>query len=350
MTIHLDGKKVLIIKLRYIGDTLSLLPVIENLRKKARNTTVDIMVNKGTEEVMAPHPGIRRLWVYDRRRAKRNAVSSLRYHGTLIRQLRSEKYDAVIDFTHGDRAAFIAFMTGAPHRITYQNASTLSHLLMNHIIRSDPLKHHIVDQQLLSLRLFGLDDLDRTLRLHIPQSFLGRAAELIAGAGIPEETLKVVVHPGSRGRLRQWRPERFAEVARRLVQSTPATIMLIGGPEEGALVEEVERNMGFPASLKSCGLSLLEMAALLSRCQLFLGNDSAPGHIAAAVGCPSVTLFGPTFPHLWRPLSAVGEVLFKNVPCCGCRQEACIRPDSHCMDLIEVDEVWGVIRKLLVIP
>ena len=350
MTIPLDGKKILIIKLRYIGDTLSLLPVIENLNQKARNTTVDVMVNKGAEEILAPHPGIRRLWVYDRKAAKRNVLSSMGYHMGLISQMRSERYDAVIDFTHGDRAAFIAFMTGAPHRITYQNASTLSRLLMNRIIHSDPFKHHIVDQQLRSLALFGIDDLDRTLKLHIPQASLKRAEALMAGAKIPDQAMKVVIHPGSRGKLRQWSPERFAEIARRITQSYPAAIILIGGPGENALVEAVEKHMGFRASLRSNRLSLLEMAALLSRCRLFLGNDSAPGHIAAAVGCPSLTLFGPTFPHMWRPLSPVGEVVFKNAPCCGCRQETCLRPGENCMDLISVEEVWDKTKGLLVAP
>ncbi|MBN1546340.1 MAG: glycosyltransferase family 9 protein, partial [Syntrophaceae bacterium] len=282
MTIPLDGKKILLIKLRYIGDTLSLLPVIESLNHKARGTAVDVMVNQGTEEILAPHPGIRKLWVYDRRAAKRNTLSSLNYHIGLIGRMRAERYDAIIDFTHGDRAAFLAFMIGAPLRITYQNASTLSRFLMNRIIHSDPFEHHIVDQQLQSLALFGMDDFDRTLKLPIPEASLERAEALLAGIKMPEGALIVAIHPGARGKLRQWAPERFAEIARRITQSYPAAIILIGGPGENALVDAVERQMGFPASLRSNALSLLEMAALLSRCRLFLGNDSAPGHIAAA--------------------------------------------------------------------
>lgn len=343
----LIGKKVLIVKLRYIGDTLSVLPVIDNLKEKAPDVTVDVMVNKGTEEVLTHHPGVGKLWVYDRNLVKKNFILSIGYHNKFIKKLRSERYDIVIDFTHGDRAAFLSFMSGARQRITYQNSSTLSHLLMNRVIRSDPFKHHIVDYQFESLIILGLDRFDRAINLHIPKSIYARADNHLLNAGIAHNSLNVVIHPGARGKLRQWLPQRFAEIGRRLKKRYQANILLVGGPGENHLVEEVERRTGFSASFKSTGLSLLELAALLSRCQLFIGNDSAPGHIAASVNCPNITLFGPTFPHMWRPLSPQGEVVFKEVPCRGCRQESCIRPDNNCMDLIEVDDVWEKVEKLL---
>ena len=86
---RLDGKKVLVIKLRYIGDALGLLPVIENINEKASNVRVDVMVNSGTEALLEPHPGIRKLWIYDRNKARKSIISSIRYHMDLLRGLRS---------------------------------------------------------------------------------------------------------------------------------------------------------------------------------------------------------------------------------------------------------------------
>ncbi|MFH1351709.1 MAG: glycosyltransferase family 9 protein [Pseudomonadota bacterium] len=344
----LTGKKGLIIKLRYIGDTLSITPVLENLKKKVSDITVHVLVNKGTEGVLALHPFIDKLWVYDRKIAKKNIVNSIYYHKNIIQQLRSERYDFVIDFSHGDRAAFLSFMTGAPERITYQDSSTLSHIMMNRIIRSDPFKHHIIDYQLESLKFLGLNDFYRSLRIYIPESDHQEVDRLLSDSGISPDSMKFIMHPGARGKLRQWPPERFAEIGRRMKERYGAGVLIVGGPEEADLVEGIEKKMGFPASFKSNELSIIELAALLSRCHLFLGNDSAPGHIAAAVNCPNITLFGPTFPHMWRPLSEVGEVVFKNVPCCGCRQESCIRPERSCMELIGVGEVWDVAQRLLV--
>jgi predicted lipopolysaccharide heptosyltransferase III len=344
---QLDGKKVLVIKLRYIGDALGLLPVIENINEKASNVQVDVMVNRGTEALLEPHPGIRKLWVYDRRIAKKSIIASIGYHMDFIRGLRAEKYDFVIDYTHGDRTAFLSFMTGAPERITHQKATILSRLLMNRIVPGDPDKQHIVEYQLLALKFLGLKDLKRSMTLFIPDAVERQVESLLSSAGIDHDAPMVVIHPGARRRLRRWRPDRFAEIARRIKETYPVSLILIGGPGEGDLVDDMEACMGFPPSFKSTLLSLQQMAALLRRSQLLIGNDTAPGHIAAAVNCPSLILFGPTFPLLWRPFSPLGEVIFKDVPCCGCLQESCIQPDQNCMDLIEVDEVWEKVVDML---
>ncbi|MBN2125072.1 MAG: putative lipopolysaccharide heptosyltransferase III, partial [Deltaproteobacteria bacterium] len=114
----LAGKRILIVKLRYIGDTLSVLPVVDNLKAKVPGAIVDLMVNRGTEEIVAYHPGIRRVLAYDRVLAKQGLPGMIAYHIRFIRELRSGNYDIVIDFTHGDRAAFLCFASGASRRIT----------------------------------------------------------------------------------------------------------------------------------------------------------------------------------------------------------------------------------------
>ena len=340
--VKLSRAKLLIVKLAYIGDTISIIPVIENLKAKVPDIALDVMVNRGSEELLEYHPGIRKVYAYDRKTAKKNLRSSLLYHAKLFRALRSERYSTVIDFTLGDRSSFISFMAGAACRISYKNASRLSHLLMNHFIDLDPFEYHIVDYQLHALRVFGLDSFKRNMSIHIPVPIDREIERLFSSSGISQNSLTIAIHPGARKKTRQWNPERFGVIARRLTDEHGARIILIGGPGENELVEKVERQMGSKAHIKSTELSLLEMAALLRRCTLFIGNDTAPGHIAGAVGCATLTLFGPNFPHLWRPLSPMGEVLFKNLPCCGCRheEELCIHPGNTCMDLITVEEVW----------
>lgn len=345
-TMDVSGKRVLIMKLRYIGDTLSILPVIDNLNAKAPDAIVDVMVNRGTENVLEHHPGIRKVWDYDRKLARKNILSTIYYHIKLINNMRSMGYDIVIDFTLGDRAAFLSFATGAPWRISYENSSSLSHLLMNRFVHCDPFKYHIVDYQLQALKLLGMDHFNREMKLHVPTEVRLRVDRLVAKHGVKLDAFNVAIHPGARGRLRQWPVDRYGEIARRLHQRYAGSILLLGGPGEEALVDSLERSMGFRAAFKSNELTILEMAALLTQCRLFIGNDSAPAHIAAAVGCPGLTLFGPTYPHLWKPLSRIGEVVFKDLPCCGCRQETCLHPENNCMDRIGVEEVWEKVQRL----
>jgi ADP-heptose:LPS heptosyltransferase len=304
------------------------------------------MVNKGTEEVLAYHPDVGRVWAYDRNAAKQKPLRSLAYHLQLIRKLRSIHYHVVIDYTHGDRASFLSLLTGASCRISYLNSSKLARLLMNHFISAEGSEMHIVDYQLEALKLFGMDRFNRKMKVHIPVPVQQKVDRLLDGPGTPME-MHAAIHPGARGSLRQWPPERFAEIGRRLRSEYGARIILVGGPSEAGLVKKVEQGLGFPPLFQSTELSLLEMASLFSRCRIFVGNDSAPAHLAAAAGCPTVTLFGPTFPKMWRPFSDQGEVVFKNVECCGCPQEKCIRTGKSCMESIEVEEVWGKVQKIL---
>ena len=346
-SLNLRYKKILIIKLRYIGDTLSVVPVINRINECVPEAKVDIMIRKGTEEVMAFHPGIRKIWVYDQKRAKSDFRSSAIYHFDLFRRLRKERFDYILDYTHGDRAAIISFLIHAPIRISYRCSSPLTKFLMNRFVDYNPLEHHIVEYQLKALSLFNLPVNNPKMNIHIPKEAERAIDEILAEKGIDSNGCTIVVHPGARGPLRQWKPERFASVSDRLVEHFKAKIILIGGPDEQELLRRVEKNMRFRPVLSTTGLSLLEMAALFRKCRLFLGNDSAPGHIAAAVDCPTVSLFGPTFPHMWRPYNRKGKVLFKNVPCCGCLQKVCVRPGENCMDLIGTDEVWDCVRRVL---
>ncbi|RPI80107.1 MAG: glycosyltransferase family 9 protein [Desulfobacteraceae bacterium] len=338
--------KVLLIKLRYIGDTLSLLPVIESLWTQAPDIRADVMIHKGTEELLRYHPGIGKIWVYDRSAAKNNILKSIRYHSRLIRNLRAEKYDALIDYTLGDRAAFLSFLIHAPLRVSYRVSSSLSKILMNKIIDLDPQAHHIVDYQLAALKTLGLDHPAGRMKIVLPESLEKRIEQLLPSRKNCKR-LRVIIHPGAARRLRQWRPDRFGLIARKLREQYGAEIILLSGGHEEPLIEEIERRMGFPALFKSARLTLLEIAGILKQGDLLIANDSAPGHMAAGVACPSLILFGPTFPHMWRPYDARNEVVFKNVPCCGCRQLSCSRPESNCMDLIEVEDVWEKIQSLL---
>ena len=120
-SMDLTHKTILIVKLRYIGDTLSIVPVVENLTRLAPGAAVDVLVNRGTESVLAYHPEIRAVRVYDYGLVKKSGARSLAYQARLIRDLRSAHYDIVIDYTHGDRAALLCRLTGAPVRITHDD-------------------------------------------------------------------------------------------------------------------------------------------------------------------------------------------------------------------------------------
>jgi len=217
---------------------------------------------------------------------------------------------------------------------------------MNKIIDLNPQTHHIVDFQLEALKLLGLDCFTESMKIRLPDALDGEIERLIPGIS-KKNSLCVCIHPGAAKIFRQWPPDRFGIIASRLREKYCAEVILLSGKHEKHLIEAVESKMEFPAFFKSGDLSLQELACILKKSDLLIANDSAPGHIAAGVDCRSLILFGPTFPHMWRPYSPKSEVVFKNVSCCGCRQTVCIRQDSNCMNLIGVEEVWEKTESLL---
>jgi len=329
---------------------MGVIPTVANLKKYAPDVRVDVLIHKESAELVAFSPDIGNVWEYDRRAAKQSLFSTAFYHLKLIGKLRREKYDMVIALTQGDRAVFLSFATGAPVRLIYQSTNKVSNIFMNAFANADVPRRHFIEHDVDILSYFGIENRAIEPRVMIPDSVRSKIRERLHGNDTGQ--INVVIHPGARKTTRQWPSERFAEIACRLRAYDQVAILLVGGPGDENLLEEIESRMGFKAAFKSCELSLLEMAALFSECHLFIGNDSGPGHIAAAVGCATLSLFGPNYPDSCRPYTSRGEVIFKNLPCCGCRQEEelCVRPDNTCMELIEVDEVWEKAKVMLSRP
>jgi ADP-heptose:LPS heptosyltransferase len=170
----------------------------------------------------------------------------------------------------------------------------------------------------------------------------------LEAVGVDFRTPIVFVHPGAAWRPRAWRPERFAAVADWIQEHYHAQVLFVGSSEEQDIEAAVRANAkGRRAFWLAGELTLQELAALLARARLFIGNDSGPAHVAAALGIPSVVLFGPQEPGRFRPWSERSIVLHHRVHCCPCRQVVCVHPENPCVNLIELEEVKAHVRRIL---
>jgi heptosyltransferase III len=337
--------KVLLIKLRYIGDTLTLLPVVRAIKLNRPDAQVQVMIYRGTEGILAYQKEIDGLLLLDREKIKgRSFPRRIGYDFRILRDLYQGKFDAVIDFTSSDRSAFLSLASRAPLRIGTPLKNPLERLAYHRLITADPRATHIVDYQMGALSHLGFSIPEPQMAIWVPEDIVVKMSRTLPALGSKP---LVMIHPGARGRLRRWPEERFAQIADRLIQSSGAGVLLMGGPGEEGTVEQVERCMRGKPEGKVLGLPLIEVAALLKRCSLFLGNDTATGHIAAGVGTPHIILFGPTFPHMWAPRGGRGISLFKSPECCGCRQVSCIKSENPCMERIGVEEVWNAAQQYL---
>ena len=331
--------KILIIKLRYIGDTLTLLPVVRAIKKNRPDSHVAVMIYKGTEGILAYQKGIDEIILIDREEIKQRILfKRLKHNLKTWKDLYKKRFDLVIDLTSSDRSSFISLATRAQKRVGAPLGNLLERFAYHELIEGDPKKIHIIEYQLGSLKRLGFPTQEADMSIFVPEEIEKKIHD--QWASVINSKPLVIIHPGARSRLRQWRDERFAQIADRLKTTYNARIVLIGGPNEENSINQVETKMAQKPEAKTTALQLIEAAALLKQAQLFIGNDTATGHIAAGVGTPHIILFGPTFPHLWTPRGAKGISLFKSPECCGCRQIACLKAENPCMDWISVEEVW----------
>jgi len=338
--------KVLIIKLRYIGDTLTLLPVVRAIKVDQPEAHVWVMIYQGTEGILAYQKEIDEIIVLDRKEIKQGSLlERLGYNLKILIEVYKKKFDVVIDLTSSDRSSFISWASRAPIRIGAPLKNILERFAYHQLIEADPQKDHIIDYQLASLKRLGIQTPEADTTIFVPEEIEKKVRE--QWASVINSKPLIIIHPGARASLRQWREERFAQVADRLINTYDSHIFLIGGPGEENILDQVAARMAQKPAAKITSLPLIEVAALLKQAQLFIGNDTATGHIAAGVGTPHIILFGPTIPHLWAPRGAKGVSIFKSPDCCGCRQISCLKKGNPCMDWISVEEVWEAVGQLL---
>jgi len=173
------------------------------------------------------------------------------------------------------------------------------------------------------------------------------AAKRLQGLEIPEGAPLVTLHPGASWGPRAWRPEHFAGVARGILARDREHVLFVGSSEERALGDRLRALVGAPRAHFLFGAPLREVAAILERSALFIGNDSGIAHLAAATGCRVIALFGPQDPRRFRPWSERAIVLHMPVPCFPCRQVVCVMPEHPCVNLNTVEEVMRSVEALL---
>lgn len=332
---------ILVIKLRYIGDVLLATPVLRALRSRFPSARLAMLVNRGTEDVLRRNPDLDEVLVLDRM----GAAGDLRF----ARELRRRRFDCVIDLTDADRSAVLARLTGAPIRVGFNEEHRWRGLLYSDIVPARPESEHRLEHDLAALRLLGLDPKPEPPVLRTAPEDEAAAGRLLAEAGVAPGDRRplVLLQPGARYWFKAWPVERFAELADRLTERYGCLVLVGGSPAERETAETV-RALARSAPLVLAGrTSLLEFAALLTRCALFVGNDNGPMHMAAALGVPVVALFGPSDPAVWGPRGRRVLTLSKGLDCRRCFHPTCFRGEERCMKLISTDEVFAAAERAL---
>ncbi len=339
-------RRVLVVKLRYIGDVLLCTPVLRGLREAFPESTITALVNAGTEDVLLHHPDVDEILLVKRPRA--GARSRGQYWADqfrLLRRLRERRFDLALDLTDGDRAAFLTWASGARLRVGFNREGRFRGRAYHRCVAPFTGRRHAVEADLEALRLLGLRVDPVTPSLGLPPEAETAAGELLARKGASRERDLVLLHPGARWWFKAWPAERFAALGDWIVEELGAQVLIAGGGEDAQAAEAIRGLMRSPAISLAGETSVLQLAAVLKRCRLFVGNDAGPMHIAAAVGTPVVALFGPTDPAEWGPWGEGHVVLYKGLDCSECwRRSACWRGEANCLRQIPVEETMLAVR------
>lgn len=375
-----DVKKILIIKLRHIGDVLLTVPAIRALRDGLPGARVSALVNSGTEDMLTGNPILDEVICFDRTVKDTSVIRRIRGEAGFVRGLRRRRFDMTIDLTGGDRPALLGFLSGARYRLGYDPASAGfagKRRLYTHIAeRPAPMTHTVMRDAGLAAA-FGIPAHDFTIDINTSPADAAAVDKLLKDEGITVDVPFVHVHPTSRWLFKTWTDVGMAAVLDGL-QEQGLRVVVTTGPAEierrkARAIRELMKTL--PVDL-SGRLNLKGLAPLSRRARLFFGVDSAPMHIAAAVGTPVVALFGPSGAFDWGPWdNAVasgwaaarpqgvntpyplrggiqrfgGNVVIQRAwACVPCGKDGCDgSKKSRCLDEITPDEVLYEIRQAL---
>ncbi|MCF8184669.1 MAG: putative lipopolysaccharide heptosyltransferase III [Polynucleobacter sp.] len=355
-------RRALVIKLRHHGDVLLSTPVISMLKRLAPQCEVVALVYADTAPMLDGHPALSQLHLIDRGWKRQGVLRQTAAEWKLVSALRTRRYDLVVHLSVHTRGAWLVRLlrprwSVAPSFRDGFWAGSFSHF---YPAQSDP-QRHTVDTNLDSLRVLGMEPTaaDQRVTLVPGARVEAHVAELLAGHGLQPGGF-IHVHPTSRWAFKCWPAARMAALCDALAaKGWPIVMTSARDAGERALTADIRAARTAAAVAPtptfdlSGTLSLKELAALTAQARLFVGVDSAPMHIAAAMGTPVVALFGPSGDREWGPWDETGEsrhrvVASNSHPCRPCGMAGCNDSKvSDCLTTLPVAQVLAACEELL---
>ncbi|BAE75476.1 Lipopolysaccharide core heptosyltransferase RfaQ [Sodalis glossinidius str. 'morsitans'] len=306
--------KILLIKLRHHGDMILTTPVINNLLQHYPEAEIDVLLYKETAPILAHYPAIAHIHVIDREWKKQGLLRQLEHEYALAQTLRARHYDLVINLADQWRSAIVALLSGAAQRIGFdytKRRSFLWSLAHNHLVTTaDHARLHTVEQNLSILDPLNLAITDCSSSMYYATADKARGEALLREHQVMGDY--IVIQPTSRWLYKCWDDTKMAQLIEGLA-TCRLPVVLTAGPdkhEQEMVAHIISLCRGVKPVNLAGQLSLPQLAAVIDGAHLFIGVDSAPMHMAAALNTPCVALFGPTKLQRWRPWSEKSIVLW----------------------------------------
>ncbi len=362
-------RSIAVFMLRHIGDTLLSTPTFRALRAAFPSARILGVVNEGTQGMLEGNPDVDEILVFHRRSREEGGLARWKEEAALVRSLRAFRPELAVNLTEGDRGAILSALSGARFRVgvTPNRKGLLGKkFLFTHLCAPHDRYRHAVLRDLDVVAAAGIPPADLRLRFSLSDGDREKADRILREAGVAAGDSFAVVQPTSRWTFKCWTDDGMAGVISHLADlGIPSVVTSGPASVEVAQAERIRERAGGRAVSLAGRLSLKELGAVIASARLFVGVDSAPMHVSAAVGTPTVALFGPTGAFNWAPWEGIDwgytaerkggtrfvgrhAVVQQEWVCVPCGKDGCGGTKrSRCLEETTLDQVTGAVDRVL---
>lgn len=345
--------KILVIRLRSIGDVVLNTPVLENIKVNLPGCRLAALVERPCDAALQGNPFVDEIIVREGKASpKKNGALKVLMDLKFFADIRRGKFDMVMDFHGGPRAALMTFLSGARWKMGHRESPRRwAYNLLVETPRTGG-KLHTVKEQLSKLSFLGFRVGTETPRIWISEEEKEAMRSTLEEAGLKKDQPYAVIHPGVLKPHQRWQPEKMARIADHIQLASGLKVVFASAPEQLSQVVEIAGLMKSKAHSLAGKTSLRQLMALLGGARFVVCHNGGQMHLAAAAGTPVFALFGPSSPEIFGPAGKGHRVFYKNLPCGPCapnpKYERCLKGNPECMALITAEEVIGGIDEFLI--
>jgi lipopolysaccharide heptosyltransferase III len=345
-----DIRNILLIQLGDIGDVVWATPTFRAVKETHPKANVSVLLRQPIGSLLEADPHIHK--IFEVKRYGGDLIKKVKGQFKLLRALHRERFDLAFDFRLDDRGAFMAFLSGAPVRtaITFPGVWWRNRLFTHIVVPPVPKERVLgaAEQSLRLVREFGIDTEDTTPKLWVSEKVKRQAEKLLNGDNVTTFSRWVTLNPFSRWQYKEWEYEKWTHIVDWLWDEYGIPSVIVGAPEEREKAVNIADKCKGQIFNLAGKTTLDELAGILRLSGLHVGVDSAAPHIAAAVGTPTITIYGPTDWRDWAPRGKIHSVVTPDRDCVPCYQKGCDGSGiSKCFEALTVDKVKRTIRVFL---
>lgn len=350
----MDPIKILILRLSAVGDVIRTLPTVKALKGYTPSSSITWIVEEPSQAFLKSQTEIDEVILFPRRRWTKGMKSLKGMWKTILEMwrfiidLRKRRFDVVLDFHGILKSGLLSFLSGSPKRIGYDRRSTKegNFLFSNVKVKLPEERISRFQRNLILLQGMGLEVKEFKYSLHIPPEDQQYVESFFKNVSATLKRPLIAIHAGTspKALFKRWMPDQYAQLADRLVRELNASVLFTWGVEELEWVENIQKEMKEPSLLGPQTESLTQLGEVYRHCDLYVGGDTGPMHIASLVGIPVVVIYGPTDPIENEPFGNHIKVR-KEMGCNPCHEYSC--KERVCIKAISADEVFKATKEIL---